>query len=109
MTKREKLHRPRLIASSVLAVLALASAGSALAAKDAVLAIGGQPETLDPYNTNTTLTTAVTKSFYQGLFILCPFALPLRQTSSCISVMYQRVHSFIHDSSSLWENKIAIV
>ena len=68
MTKREKSHRPRLIASSVLAVLALASAGSALAAKDAVLAIGGQPETLDPYNTNTTLTTAVTKSFYQGLF-----------------------------------------
>lgn len=68
MTKREKLLRPRLIASSVLAVLALASAGSALAAKDAVLAIGGQPETLDPYNTNTTLTTAVTKSFYQGLF-----------------------------------------
>src|SRR5450756_189533 len=37
-------------------------------AKDVVLAIGGQPETLDPYNTSTTLTQAVTKSFYQGLF-----------------------------------------
>ncbi|WP_432767401.1 glutathione ABC transporter substrate-binding protein GsiB [Roseateles cavernae] len=47
----------------------LLSAGvSALAAKDVVLAIGGQPETLDPYQTNTTLTTAVTKSFYQGLY-----------------------------------------
>ncbi|UTD26606.1 glutathione ABC transporter substrate-binding protein GsiB [Bradyrhizobium sp. WD16] len=41
---------------------------TALAAGGVVLAIGGQPETLDPYNTNTTLTTAVTKSFYQGLF-----------------------------------------
>lgn len=68
MTKREKSYRHRAIAGSMLAVLALASAGSALAAKDAVLAIGGQPETLDPYNTNTTLTTAVTKSFYQGLY-----------------------------------------
>ena len=48
-------------------------------------------------------------SFHQGLFILCPFALPLRQISSCIFVMYQRVHSFIHESSSLRENKIAIV
>jgi glutathione transport system substrate-binding protein len=52
----------------LLALLSLAAAGSALAATDVVLAIGGQPETLDPYNTNTTLTTAVTKSFYQGLF-----------------------------------------
>ena len=68
MTKCEKSYRHHAIAGSMLAVLALASAGSALAAKDAVLAIGGQPETLDPYNTNTTLTTAVTKSFYQGLY-----------------------------------------
>jgi glutathione transport system substrate-binding protein len=43
-------------------------ANTAMAAGSVVLAIGGQPETLDPYNTNTTLTTAVTKSFYQGLF-----------------------------------------
>jgi glutathione transport system substrate-binding protein len=33
-----------------------------------VLSIGYQPETLDPYNTNTTITTAVTKTFYEGLF-----------------------------------------
>lgn len=68
MTKSERSHRLHTLAGGTLAVLALASTGSALAAKDAVLAIGGQPETLDPYNTNTTLTTAVTKSFYQGLY-----------------------------------------
>ena len=33
-----------------------------------VMAIAGQPDTLDPYNTNATLTQAVVKSFYQGLF-----------------------------------------
>jgi glutathione transport system substrate-binding protein len=66
MKERQKLNR--VLVGGVLTALALASAGSALAAKDAVLAIGGQPETLDPYNTNTTLTTAVTKSFYQGLY-----------------------------------------
>ena len=55
------------LAASLLAVMALTGAGAALAA-EAVLAIGGQPETLDPYNTNTTLTQAVCKSFYQGLF-----------------------------------------
>ena len=41
MTKCEKSYRHHAIAGSMLAVLALASAGSALAAKDAVLAIGG--------------------------------------------------------------------
>jgi len=40
----------------------------AQAAGHAVLAIYQQPETLDPYNTNVTMTTAVTKSFYEGLF-----------------------------------------
>ena len=68
MTERMTPLRPKALAASLLALLALASTGSALAAKDVVLAIGGQPETLDPYNTNTTLTTAVTKSFYEGLF-----------------------------------------
>ena len=61
------LFRLKPLAASLLAVMALSGAGSALAA-EAVLAIGGQPETLDPYNTNTTLTQAVCKSFYQGLF-----------------------------------------
>lgn len=58
------LHRT---AGALLAAALLGSAASALAA-DVVLAIGRQPETLDPYNTNTTMTTAVTKSFYEGLF-----------------------------------------
>lgn len=68
MTKRMTPLRSKALAASLLALLAWACAGSALAAKDVVLAIGGQPETLDPYNTSTTLTQAVTKSFYQGLF-----------------------------------------
>ena len=51
-----------------MALAALGASASALAASNAVLAIYQQPETLDPYNTNTTLTTAVTKSFYEGLF-----------------------------------------
>jgi glutathione transport system substrate-binding protein len=55
----------RSVLASGLMALAIVPAA---AAGDPILAIGGQPETLDPYNTNTTLTTAVTKSFYEGLF-----------------------------------------
>lgn len=55
-------------ASTLLGLAMLAASGHALAARDVVLAINAQPETLDPYNTNTTLTTAVTKTFYEGLF-----------------------------------------
>lgn len=51
-----------------LAIPLLLGTQTAGAATSVVLAIGGQPETLDPYSTNVTLTTAVTKSFYQGLF-----------------------------------------
>jgi len=68
MTTAMNTKRRQVLASSLLALLSLTATGTALAASDVVLAIGGQPETLDPYNTNTTLTTAVTKSFYQGLF-----------------------------------------
>lgn len=64
MTFRMTPLRRSLFAAGLLAL----AAGSALAAKDVVLTISNAPETLDPYNTNTTLTTAVTKSFYQGLF-----------------------------------------
>ena len=53
-----------LLAAGLLAV----AAAPAAAAGDPILTISGQPETLDPYNTNITLTTAVTKSFYEGLF-----------------------------------------
>jgi glutathione transport system substrate-binding protein len=58
----------RTVAASLLAAASLAASASALAAGTVVLAIGQQPETLDPYNTNTTVTTAVTKTFYEGLF-----------------------------------------
>jgi glutathione transport system substrate-binding protein len=68
MKKRVMKMDSKRLAAGLLAVLAGAFAAPALAARDVVLAIGAQPETLDPYNTNTTLTTAVTKSFYEGLF-----------------------------------------
>jgi len=55
-------------AGNLLALSALAFSIHAQAAGNAVLAIYQAPETLDPYNTNTTLTTAVTKTFYEGLF-----------------------------------------
>ncbi len=64
----KKTPASRRVAASLLALAALSGTGSALAAGNAVLAIYQQPETLDPYNTNTTITTAVTKSFYEGLF-----------------------------------------
>ena len=64
LTRSARLSKAR----GILAMLALAASTTSMAAGDLVLAIGGQPETLDPYNTNTTLTMAVTKSFYQGLF-----------------------------------------
>ncbi|QNP47394.1 glutathione ABC transporter substrate-binding protein GsiB [Diaphorobacter aerolatus] len=57
------------IAQSLLALAAIAASSAVLAAPtNPVLAIAYPPETLDPYNTNTTMTTAVTKTFYEGLF-----------------------------------------
>ncbi|RDL25330.1 glutathione ABC transporter substrate-binding protein GsiB [Serratia fonticola] len=50
------------------AVLLAASAGPAWAAKDAVIAVASNFTTLDPYDANDTLSQAVAKSFYQGLF-----------------------------------------
>ena len=50
------------------ALLALAAAAPALAAKDVVVAVGSNFTTLDPYDANDTLSQAVAKSFYQGLF-----------------------------------------
>ena len=64
----KKTASTRRTAQALLALAAFAASGSVLAAGNAVLAIYQQPETLDPYNTNTTITTAVTKTFYEGLF-----------------------------------------
>lgn len=44
------------------------TAAPALAAKDVVVAVGSNFTTLDPYDANDTLSQAVAKSFYQGLF-----------------------------------------
>lgn len=68
MTERLTPLRLKALTASLLALLALTSTAPALAAKDVVLAIGAQPDSLDPYNTNLTLGQAVIKSFYQGLF-----------------------------------------
>jgi glutathione transport system substrate-binding protein len=46
----------------------LAASGTALAAKDVVVAVGYQPETLTRTTPTTRSRTAVTKSFYEGLF-----------------------------------------
>ena len=54
-----------LLAASVTAALA---AAPAFAAKDVVVAVGSNFTTLDPYDANDTLSQAVAKSFYQGLF-----------------------------------------
>ena len=57
--------RTWLLAASVTAALA---ASPAFAAKDVVVAVGSNFTTLDPYDANDTLSQAVAKSFYQGLF-----------------------------------------
>ena len=57
--------RKWLLAASVTAALA---AAPAFAAKDVVVAVGSNFTTLDPYDANDTLSQAVAKSFYQGLF-----------------------------------------
>ncbi|WP_065649748.1 glutathione ABC transporter substrate-binding protein GsiB [Pantoea eucrina] len=49
-------------------VLSAALSLPAWAAKDAVIAVGSTFTTLDPYDANDTLSQAVAKSFYQGLF-----------------------------------------
>ena len=79
MKARIKPLRTKTLALSLLAVFSMASAGSALAAKDVVLALSSQPDTLDPYNTNTTLTTLVTIVclYIFGVSSIREFALPI--------------------------------
>lgn len=59
------IERKLLLAAGILSSLA---AIPAWAAKDAVIAVGSNFTTLDPYDANDTLSQAVAKSFYQGLF-----------------------------------------
>ncbi len=55
-------------ALAVVVLLAAVGAGPAWAAKEAVIAVASNFTTLDPYDANDTLSQAVAKSFYQGLF-----------------------------------------
>ncbi|ETD72187.1 glutathione ABC transporter substrate-binding protein GsiB [Pelistega indica] len=55
-----------LLASALMAGMAFAS--NAYAAKDAVVAIPYSIDSLDPYNTNSTLSQAIGKGWYEGLF-----------------------------------------
>lgn len=51
-----------------LALASAVSAAPAFAAKDVVVAVQSNFTTMDPYDANDTLSQAVVKSFYQGLF-----------------------------------------
>lgn len=61
----QRVSRKWLVALGVASALASASS---FAAKDVVVAVGSNFTTLDPYDANDTLSQAVAKSFYQGLF-----------------------------------------
>ena len=61
----QRVSRKWLVALGVASALA---ASPAFAAKDVVVAVGSNFTTLDPYDANDTLSQAVAKSFYQGLF-----------------------------------------
>ena len=50
------------------ALLAIAAAGPAFAAKDVVFAVASTFTTTDPYDANDTLSQAMAKSFYEGLY-----------------------------------------
>jgi glutathione transport system substrate-binding protein len=58
---------PRLTAALSFAAAILAP-GAALAAKDVVFAVASTFTTTDPYDANDTLSQAMAKSFYEGLF-----------------------------------------
>ncbi|MGH8800629.1 MAG: ABC transporter substrate-binding protein, partial [Casimicrobiaceae bacterium] len=61
----KSLSRP--LAAAVLAAGILA-AGPSLASKDVVFAVASTFTTTDPYDANDTLSQAMAKSFYEGLY-----------------------------------------
>lgn len=61
------LPRKTLLAAGIV-TLASFSAMPAFADKDVVIAVSSNFTTLDPYDANDTLSQAVSKSFYQGMF-----------------------------------------
>lgn len=60
--------KPALARLAIVCMLAAAVAAPAFAAKDVVIAVASTFTTLDPYDANDTLSQAVAKSFYQGLY-----------------------------------------
>lgn len=54
--------------ASVAVACAVLSAAPAFAAKDVVMAVQSTFTTMDPYDANDTLSQAVAKSFYEGMF-----------------------------------------
>lgn len=75
-----------------LSIAAALASAPAFAAKDVVVAVGSNFTTLDPYDANDTLSQAVAKSFYQGLFgldkemshkMFLPRAIPCHRTAWC--------------------------
>ncbi|EIC83203.1 glutathione ABC transporter substrate-binding protein GsiB [Serratia sp. M24T3] len=62
---KQKMMRRAVLATVMLSAMA---SGSVWAAKDVVIAVGSNFTSLDPYDANDTLSQAVAKSFYQGLF-----------------------------------------
>jgi len=63
--KGKTVLRKAILAVAIVGGLA---SGSAWAAKDVTVAVGSNFTSLDPYGANDTLSQAVAKSFYQGLF-----------------------------------------
>lgn len=59
---------PRALLVACAGAIAMSSAPLALAERAAVMAVDSTFTTLDPYDSNDTLSQAVSKSFYQGLF-----------------------------------------
>jgi len=65
----KNVSRPtKIMAAAALALGMLATPLAAQASKDVTLAVSIALETLDPYNTNSTLNQAAGKAYYEGLF-----------------------------------------
>lgn len=58
MTQTCKPLRPKFVVAGLAALFAFGAGAAFAAGKDVVIALSNQPDSLDPYNTNTTLTTA---------------------------------------------------
>jgi glutathione transport system substrate-binding protein len=61
-------HPIRTLAAALAVSLAVAAPAPAFAAKDVVFAVASTFTTTDPYDANDTLSQAMAKSFYEGLF-----------------------------------------